>query len=374
MTRSQHTATVRRATAAQPAPVAVQEAQPAEWDDFVAQHPQGHLLQQAPWGSLKASFEWDVQRIIIIRGGEAAGPAAVPVAGAQILFRQRYGVCAVYVPRGPLLAGDQSVDDLLLATLERRARRRRAVFLRVEPNVLEDHPQANALHTWLLLHGFQPVDPIQPRSTIHVDLTPAPEQLFASFSKGHRADIRRAERQGVTVRTGTAEDVPHFYQIMQATGQRAAFGIHSEAYYRLAWHLLQPRSCLLLAEQDGQVVAAHLVFADQQRGCYLYSGALEAGLKAGANHLLQWEALQWARAQGCTHYDLWGVPDALGRAATATDEQQRDTLNAEAQHNPLIGVYRFKKGFGGSIVRYLPAYDRVYLSPLYALWRRKMGG
>jgi len=100
---------------------------------------------------------------------------------------------------------------------------------------------------------------------------------------------------------------------------------------------------------------------------------MDEGLKTGANHLLEWHALQWAKEQGCQTYDLWGIPDALGKAALATSENERLALEAEAQNDPLIGVYRFKKGFGGQIVRYLPAYDHVFLWPLYALWQHGMG-
>jgi lipid II:glycine glycyltransferase (peptidoglycan interpeptide bridge formation enzyme) len=363
------------------------EPTPAAWDAFVAQHAQGHLLQSSAWGALKASAGWQVQRLAVV--GEPAAPplpqqavaasstapalSAPILAGAQILLRRRYGLSAAYVPRGPLLAADPAANDLLFRALQRRAWRWRAIFLRIEPNMLEDAPQAAEHHSWLLLQAFQPVPPIQPRSSIFVDLTPPPEQLFAALSKGHRADTRRAERQGVAVRVGSAADIDSFYAIMQATGERADFGIHSAAYYRHAWELFQPRSRLLLAEQDGQTVAAHMVFADARQGYYLYSGATRAGLKAGANHLLQWQALQWARGLGCSSYDLWGIPDALGRAAFSEDEQQRAALEAEAQQDALIGVYRFKKGFGGRVVRFLPAYDRVFLPPLYALWRRRIG-
>jgi lipid II:glycine glycyltransferase (peptidoglycan interpeptide bridge formation enzyme) len=164
-----------------------------------------------------------------------------------------------------------------------------------------------------------------------------------------------------------------FYAIMQATGARAAFGIHSETYYRQAWEGMQPRSRLLLAGLAGEIVAAHMVFAGPQHGLYLYGGAVEAGLKAGANHLLQWAAIRWARQQGCTSYDFWGIPDALGEAAFASSEDEQQALEAVAQNDPLIGVYRFKKGFGGQVVRLLPAYDQVYLPPLYTLWQRRAG-
>jgi lipid II:glycine glycyltransferase (peptidoglycan interpeptide bridge formation enzyme) len=321
---------------------------------------------------LKAGFGWEQRRVAV------AAPAGL-LAGAQLLFRRRLGISVAYVPRGPLFAGTADADTLLLAALDRLARRHRAVFLRIEPNVIEHDADAGALHSFLLLHGFQPAAPIQPHSTIHLDLTPAPQHLLAAMSKGHRADIRRAEREGVTVRVGeTSADFEAFYAIMQETAARAAFEIHSHAYYRSAWDLFRHspyaiHTQLLLAERNGQTLAAFLIFGWAGEGLYLYSCATEAGLKYGANHALQWQALLWAREHGCTRYDFWGIPDALGQAAGATDEAERKRLEQAAQGDPLSGVFRFKKGFGGQIVRYLPAYDRVYLPPLYALWRRRLG-
>lgn len=379
--RSQTVSPYRIAATYEPR-LAVHEPSPAEWDAFVDRHPRGHLLQSVAWGVLKRAFGWQVGRVAVV--GPPVNPArltpqtGVPpltiLAGAQVLVRRRYGLAMGYVPRGPLFAGDGVIDDLLLTALDRIVRRRWGVFLRIEPNLLETHSEADSLHTWLLLRGFRPTESIQPRSTIHVDLTPEPAKLLASFRKGHRADIRRAEREGVTVRSGGEADLAVFQQIMESTGQRADFGVHNTDYYRTAWEQFGTRSRLLLAEHDGAVVAAHLVFVDALCGYYLYSGATATGLKSGANHLLQWEALQWARAQGCTAYDLWGIPDALGRVAALADTPDVDTerakLEAEAQEDPLNGVYRFKKGFAGQVVRYLPAYDRVYLPTLYDLWQR----
>lgn len=351
---------------AEQAGLALVEPDAEAWDGFVAAHAQGSLLQQRAWGELKSGFGWQARRVAVLRGD------GVLVAGAILLLRSRFGLSVAYTPRGPLLSGDAAVDTLLLAGLERLARRARAVLLRLEPNLTEDDPAADITHTWLLLQGLQPAPTIQPRSSIHVQLAPSEQALLAACSKGHRADIRRAERGGVTVRVGGEEELGLFYAIMSATGARAGFSIHSEAYYRAAWQRFQPRSRLLVAELDGRAVAAHMLFADTRTGLYLYSGADEAGLKAGANHLLEWHALRWAKSLGCVRYDFWGVPDALGRVAAAPDEAARSALEEQAKGDPLYGVYRFKKGFGGSVVRYLPAYDRVLIPPLYGLARRRI--
>jgi lipid II:glycine glycyltransferase (peptidoglycan interpeptide bridge formation enzyme) len=363
--------------------LAIVEPDDVSWDAFTQRHPRGHLLQSAGWGELKARFGWERNRLAV---ADATGLRA----GAQALFRHRMGASVAYAPRGPLFAGDAEIDALLLAGLDRLARRRRAVFLRIEPNVLEDDPAAGTLHSFLLLRGFRPAEPIQPRSSVHLDLAPPPDRLMAAMSKGHRADIRRADRAGVVVRVGQIDrDLDAFYTIMEATGARAGFAIHSRDYYRVAWKLFNRSTSallsaeqgsgdkrhvrLLLAEHNGTPLATFLIFAWAGVGLYLYSGALEEGLKSGANHLLQWHALLWAKEQGCVCYDFWGIPDALGQAASTEDVAERARLEQAAQADPLAGVFRFKKGFGGRSVRYLPAYDLVYVPALYALWRRRFG-
>ena len=74
-------------------------------------------------------------------------------------------------------------------------------------------------------------------------------------------------------------------------------------------------------------------------------------------YLVQWEAMRWARAQGCSEYDLWGVPD-----------EDLETLEADftTRQDGLWGVYRFKRGFGGTLKRATATWDRIYNPLLYA--------
>jgi lipid II:glycine glycyltransferase (peptidoglycan interpeptide bridge formation enzyme) len=74
------------------------------------------------------------------------------------------------------------------------------------------------------------------------------------------------------------------------------------------------------------------------------------------NHLLQWEAMLWARGRGAARYDLWGVAE--------TDDPDE----------PLAGVTAFKAGFGGRVVCYAGAFDRVYQPVLHALLQRARAG
>ncbi len=349
--------------------LAIREVSAAEWGEVMAARPEAHLLQRPEWGEFKAKFDWQPQRLVV---ADASGP----LGGAQILWRSQWGLKVAYVPRGPVWSHDERANTALLGALERVARRRHAVFLRLEPNALDDG-SFDSRHSALLLAGYEPTAPLQPEASIHLDLAPPTPELFAACSKGHRADVRRAERLGVTVRVGTTErDLDTFYAIMQATSARASFAIHSREYYAAAWHDFGGASDtsaahLLLADLEGTTVAAFLIFGSGAEAQYMYSGASEAGLKSGANHALQWAAIQWARSRGCRRYDFWGIPSAFVDLETASDAGERVRLETAAQATGMAGVYRFKKGWGGTVVRYVPAYDRVFLRPAYWLWKRR---
>lgn len=337
----------------------------AAWDETVLALG-GHPLQSAAWGDLKAQYGWRTVRLAS-RDGSAA---------AQLLIRPMLGLAVAYVPRGPILSGRPETDNALVQAIARHARRRSAAFIRLEADNRENTPQAAALHALLRSHRYRAASrTIQPRASLTVDLRPPEDELLASFSKGHRADIRRAERDGVAVRTGSHDDARILHQLLQATQQRKDFAIHSAAYYRSLLRSFGDSARLLIAEHAGVPVGATLVLAWGGSGIYLVAGSNEQGLKHRAGHLLQWHAIRWARGRGAQTYDLWGIPDARARLelGAGADDTERAQLEQQAGQDPLAGIYRFKKGWAASAVRFVPPYDRVFFAPAYWLWQRRRG-
>ncbi|MBI3160778.1 MAG: peptidoglycan bridge formation glycyltransferase FemA/FemB family protein [Chloroflexi bacterium] len=297
-----------------------------------------HILQTPQWGALKSEFGW----------------AAETLPGSLLaLFRRLpLGFSVGYIPKAPpdadWAAWLPELDDL--------CRRRRAVFLRIEPDAWEGEP----LSFDFAAHGFRPAAAIQPRRTIVVDLRGTEDDLLARMKQKTRYNIRLAEKKGVVVRP--SDDVGLFTRMIEVTGERDGFGVHSAAYYLRAYQLFQPggMSELLVAETEGRPLAALMVFALGRRAWYLYGASTDEQRHLMPTYLLQWEAMRWARARGCESYDLYGVPDV--------DEE---TLEREfpSRSDGLWGVYRFKRGFGGEVKRSVGAWDRVYNPVLYlAAW------
>jgi lipid II:glycine glycyltransferase (peptidoglycan interpeptide bridge formation enzyme) len=175
-----------------------------------------------------------------------------------------------------------------------------------------------------------------------------------------RYNIRLAEKKEVVIRE--SDDIDAFYALMQTTGERDQFGVHSREYYQRAYDLFAPAgNCtLLLAEYHHQPLAGLMVFAHGRRAWYFYGASSNQERHRMPAYLLQFQAMRWAAARGCEIYDLWGIPDF--------DEEvlEREFSNRE---DGLWGVYRFKRGFGGEIRRSIGAWDKVYQPLLYRLYQ-----
>ncbi len=323
---------------------------PARWDAFVDQHPEGHLLQQSRWAAVKQTTGWGCLRIGICDAGEL-------LAGAQILIKKRYGLAAWYMPRGPVFGDDQLLNQALLAALRSQARQQRAVFIRMEPNMLVGSARERIVTRVLGEAGMQTSESTQPQHSVQLNLEPSMDAVLAAMTKGHRADIKKAQKLGVTIRVGTTDaDLDVFVALMAETGARAGFAVHSKAYYAEVWERFRQkqRVLLLIAAYQGAPVAAAMMVASSQTACYLYGGSNAEAFQCAANHLIQWHAIQWAKEQGCATYDLWGIPQRTDVAD--------GPLDAPAE---MTGLIRFKKGFGGHEVSFYPAYTDVLMPLVY---------
>ena len=341
------------------------------WDAYVAGHPSGHILQTSRWARLKSAFGWG-SLFVPFRAGPAVKEPLL--GGASVLLRRLpWGGTLAYVPRGPVVDWDNpEYVSALFVVLRETCLKRHIGILKIEPE-LPDTPEVAAT---LLSAGFQrSAQRVQPLSTIHIDLTGDDEAILARMKQKWRYNIRLAERKGVTVRAGTAADLPAIQALMDATGARDGFGVHNAAYHAAATALFAPSSLVvghssasdtmtwLLAEHEGRLLAAIAVFALGKLAWYMWGASSDEDRNLMPNHAAQWAAMRWARARGCTAYDLWGIPDEVGANPDAYLEPE------SWGQGGLWGVYRFKQGFGGRVVRYTGAWDMPLSRIDYALYR-----
>lgn len=317
--------------------------------DSSAQRTSPHLLQTIGWGEFKSRFGWQPRTV------------STDSCHAQVLFRKlTLGFSVAYLPKGPVGHDWQT----LWPKLDALCRKKRAVFLQVEPDYFDPTP-SDVDPAWFSSFSEEP-HTIQPRRTILIDLRLDEEALLAAMKQKTRYNIRLAEKKGVSVRQ--SQDLEAFYALTQTTGTRDGFSVHSFAYYKTVFDLFSPHDqCFLLeAVHEGKLLAALMLFVLGERAWYFYGASDDKSRNLMPTYLLQWEAMRLAKTKGALSYDLWGVPDE--------DEVvlERDFTS---RSDGLWGVYRFKRGFGGELKRSAPAYIKVYNPLLYKVyqWMRKRG-
>jgi lipid II:glycine glycyltransferase (peptidoglycan interpeptide bridge formation enzyme) len=121
-----------------------------------------------------------------------------------------------------------------------------------------------------------------------------------------------------------------------------------------------------MALYQGELLAVRTAFYFGKHAAEFHAGSLDSPANLRPNYLLVWEAIKWAKEQGCCTYDLWGIPDEVGQAVSEGKEPP-----VSDRTDGLWGVYRFKSGFSKNIVFYIGAYDYVYVSSLYKLITNK---
>jgi peptidoglycan pentaglycine glycine transferase (the first glycine) len=309
-----------------------------QWDTFIANAPSGHLLQSWGWGELKALSGWSPLRLALWHDDAIIAAATVLRRTAPHL--PLHAGHLAYIPKGPVLnSSDPSLCATFFSQLTAYLRKQGAISLRIEPG-------ADMLTTELVTNmHMHSVAPVQPVRTIMLDLAPSEATLLAQMKEKWRYNVRLAARKGVTIRVAeTPADVHSWYHLLETTGVRDQFGIHSSNYYLDAWHIFTPRNetRLLLAEYDGQLLAGIFVSLFARQAIYLYGASGNEQRQLMPNYLLQWEAIRWAKQQGALTYDFWGIP--------ATD----------AEDEAMAGVYRFKSGWGGRIVQFPGCYEAIY--------------
>jgi len=371
------------------------------WNSIISCLPNSHFLQTYEWGQVKARYGWsplyavwDADGLLKVESDpNLLSTIHSPVAAAMILKRQmiRNGFAArlsvLYSPKGPLLDWtNETLRKRVFDDLQAYARKQGAIFLKMDPDVvlgtgfpggegeaIDNNGQV--VMKELKRRGWEySSDQIQFRNTILIDLNLSEEEMLARMKQKTRYNIRLAEKKGVVLRVGKLKDLGMLYKMYAETSVRDGFVIRDEGYYKTVWETFirlnvdglegvqvstsQPLNLPicepLIAEVDGEPVAAIFVFYFAGRAYYVYGMSRNAHREKMPAYLLQWEAMKRAKANGCDVYDLWGAPEVF-------DES-----------DSMWGVYRFKEGLGGQVIRTLGAWDFAPSPLWYVMYSKVM--
>jgi lipid II:glycine glycyltransferase (peptidoglycan interpeptide bridge formation enzyme) len=271
-----------------------------EWDAFLARTPGGHHVQTSMWARVKSTLGWDCVRFTVRHEGRI-------VAGAQLLMRRFakavvIGIVSkgpVVVPEDPMLGGFV-VDELVRLAMDQG----------VQCLVVQPPNNGEAQSRIMRDRGFHPTDlETSPTATIQIDLKQDMDAIFAGMKKKSRRYIRHGLNSGIIGREGTADNLHSFYQLLTATSKRHKWAIYPENYFAEIYRIFGElgHAKLFFTEYKGEALSSQLLIAFGDTVITKNSGWSGQFGNLGANNVLEWISIQWAKAQGYRYYDLEGI-------------------------------------------------------------------
>lgn len=302
------------------------------------------FLQSFEWGNF---LELGGEEVIRVGVREGENILLIATLVKKIIFKNYFYLSA---PRGPL--GSGSALEFFLTALKKLYRS--ALFLRFEPLNFEPlnfelgrinakiNQAANSKNI------FKKTINLQPAKTLILDLNKNEDELLKEMHQKTRYNIRLAEKKGIIIKEGDINDLKEFWRLLQTTGERDNFRLHSFSHYEklLAINKTAPGFIkLFMAQYEGKNIAGGIFLFYGNKVTYLHGASDNNFRNLMAPYLLQWALIKKARAENYLAYDFFGI-----------DEEK------------WPGVTRFKLGFGGRVFNYAGTYDFIFKPAAYRFY------
>lgn len=199
---------------------------------------------------------------------------------------------------------------------------------------------------------------ILPANTILIDLRRNEDEILGQMKSKTRYNIKLSQRKGVEVLSAGIEGLDVWYKLYCDTANRNGLYINSLDYFKTVFTSRLENDAkddvqvkLLIARADGEPLAAMFLVLSSHRATYLYGASSSVNRNLMPTYALQWRAIQIAKANACTEYDLFGIAP-----------------RPEPSH-PMYGLYKFKQGFGGQVYHQLGCWDYPLEEDKYAVFQ-----
>ncbi len=324
------------------------EADKKKWEVFIDRYATDALFQRWDWGEVNKRQHIECLRFVYEEQGKITAIAQA------VVVRARRGNF-LHVRHGPILSvWNKKTFRFVIRHLKTVAKEKQCVAVRISPRIAktdatlamytEEHGIASAIHAMDAEHAWV------------LDITQDEDAILAGMRKTTRYEIRKGEKSGVTVMSSTEmESLASFMALYRETAKRQHFVPHTGIEEEFAVYAKMGNAvCITGYVGDVPHASAVIIFAGSE-GIYHHGASVTSTVPV--SYVVQWHAILEAKKRGMKQYNFWGVAP-----------------ENEPKH-PWFGLSSFKKGFGGSEVQTIHAYDFPvswrYIGLYIVEWLRK---
>jgi CelD/BcsL family acetyltransferase involved in cellulose biosynthesis len=260
------------------------------WGGFVAKHPDATPFHHPDWARLIADCYGFRGFALVTRDANGAIQAGLPMVEVRHLRTAPKWVSLPYTDYCPPLAVAQKEQEELAAAVGQASFAAGVRRVEVRGPLADSASGPTALRHVLALSGD-------------------PAEVYKRFHRSQvQRNIRRAEREGLTVRLATTPEdlVGTFYGLHLRTRRRQGVPVQPRRFFRQLWDNVMSTGLVsvLIVEASGQPIAAAVFLAWNGTVIYKFGASDAAFWSLRPNHVLFWHAIRVACEQGHRWFDF----------------------------------------------------------------------
>lgn len=158
---------------------------------------------------------------------------------------------------------------------------------------------------------------------MELPLPSSTDELWARFDSKLRAQIRRADKEGIELARGGVELLPEFYAVFARNMRDLGTPVYSSRFFAEILAAFPQTAFIVVCRHRGRAIAAGFLLRHRERLEIPWAASIREYNRIGVNMALYWAVLRAAIEHGCRVFDFG-----------------RSTVNS--------GTYRFKQQWGAA--------------------------
>jgi FemAB-related protein (PEP-CTERM system-associated) len=314
----------------------------AEWDEFVSRAADAELYHQWGWRAIIERTFGHETHYLVARGDGGETRGVLPLVRLKSRLFGDFLVSLPYFNYAGVLAESPAASQALLEEAERLAHKLGVSHIELR--------HRGAVELALPMRDD--------KVAMLLNVPNGEDGLWSSFKPKLRAQIRRPEKEGATVREGGAELVDDFYAVFARNMRDLGTPVYARQFFQAIVASFPAQARIFVVDLARTPVAAGLVLAHRKTLEIPWASSLREANPAGVNMLLYWSVLRYAAARGFRRFDF-------GRSSKDSGTY-RFKLQWGAQPEPLKWHYWLR---GGGAVPQLTPHNPKYRLAV-AAWRK----
>ena len=387
-----------------------QELTEKEYELFWENHPLKTFLSAKEIAKLREKAGWNAAYVGVKKDKKV-------IAATMLLSHKRhFNQYEFYSPRGFLMDfHNYELIDFFTKELKKYIKEKKGYVLRIDPyviykerdidgNIVEGGEDNSKVVEKLLELGYLKV-PTEKKEQVgwmfSLNLEGKTEdQIMKEMKPNTRNTIRKAEKNGITVKEISYDELDRFQSIMEETSKRKGFSNRKLSYYQdmyqlfhdkeevkffitelnlkeyverlevekkekeekknslndakynegikknleneiesLEKRIIDSKSIMQEKQTDIITLSGSMFMLIKPEVIYLSSGNYEEFMKFNSQYLIQWELIKYGIENGFKKHNFYGIPEKIN------------------EHPKDYGIYEFKRGFNGYVEELIGEYE-----------------